>query len=123
MRHPLFYHLNHRHVAAAVALLGLDIVFFNLTNPSTAPSGLLIVGFVLVALSLYVLLRLILAVASVYGVPMRERGRRPALFIGVGLAIVVALQSLGELSLRDVVVLLLLTVIAYVYTTYGRRTT
>jgi hypothetical protein len=97
-----------------------DIGFFNTTNPSKTPSGLLIVGFVLVALSVYAVLRILLVLATIYGLPLAQHGRRQALFLGGVCAVLVALQSLGELTLRDVVVLVLLTLIAYLYTTYGR---
>ncbi len=120
MKQRLASILNHRSLAAPLALLGVDIVFFSTTNPNRVPSALLIVGFLLVALSIYALLRLVLAIGSVYGLPVQGRGRRPALFLGVCAAVMLALQSLGELSLRDVIVLALLGLIAYVYTGYGR---
>lgn len=114
-------HLLKRHlILAGLGLLGIDALFFNLTNPDKVPSVLLIVGFLLVALSIYVFLRLLLAVASMYGLPLHKRGRRAALFLGVSCAVAVALQSLGELTLRDNVVLALFSILAYIYTSYGR---
>ncbi len=111
---------KHRHVAAALALLLADCLFFTMTNPNQVPSALLIVGFVLVALSIYGLLRGFLAMLVFYGLPLGGHERRLALYIGLAVALGVALQSLGELSPRDIVVLSLLSVIAYVYTSYGR---
>ena len=81
---------------------------------------MLIVGFVLVALSTYGLLRLCLAMLAFYGVPLKHKGRRIALLVGISCAISLALQSLGELTMRDVVVLTLLSGLAYIYMTYGR---
>lgn len=123
MKHSLNYHINRfkqPQLLAGVVLAVLDIGFFSSTNPTKMPSGLLIVGFVLVALSIYALLRMLLGIASIYGLPLAEHGRRQALFLGGVCAVLVALQSLGELTLRDVVVLVLLALIAYLYTTYGR---
>lgn len=120
MKFNLVHQLKRRHSLAGLGLIGLDVAFFSLTNPEKVSSGLLIVGFLLVALSIYGLLRLVLAIASIYGLPLRDRGRRAALFLGVSCASAVALQSLGELTLRDEVVLALLSLLAYVYVSYGR---
>lgn len=103
-----------------LALVAVDAAFFGLTNAARVPSGLLIVGFLLVALSIYVLFRAALGVLSIYGAPLKDHGKRPALYISLWAGLLVALQSLGELSPRDVVVLALLMAIAYLYTTYGR---
>jgi hypothetical protein len=120
MKQRLTYHLKQRRTVIGLVLLALDGLFFSLTNPDKVPSVLLIVGFGLVALSIYYLFRLLLAVAAVYGAPLQDGGRRPALFLGISCSLAVALQSLGELTLRDLVVLALLTAIAYIYTSYGR---
>ena len=122
MKHNLYIYLKQRQTLFGLGLIVLDVVFFNATNPNRVPSAFLIVGFVLAALSVYVLWRFLLAVASMYGLPLRDRGRRPAMFLGVASAVTLALQSLGELTLRDVVVLMLLSLIAYIYTSYGRAT-
>ena len=109
-----------RQTIAGLVLVAADSLFFTTTNPNKVASSVLIVGFVLVALSIYGLLRLALAAATFYGLPLQNRGRRVALLVGISIAIAVALQSLGELTLRDVVVLILLTGLIYVYTSYGR---
>jgi hypothetical protein len=113
--------LHKRHIAAGVILVLADGLFFGITNPARVPSAVLIIGFVLVALTMYGVLRLLLAIAAFYGLPMASHGKRVALFIGIAGAIALALQSLGELSPRDVVVLALLSVLAYVYVSYGRN--
>lgn len=109
-----------RQTIAGLVLVAADSLFFTTTNPNKVASSVLIVGFVLVALSIYGLLRLALAAATFYGLPLQNRGRRVALLVGISIAIAVALQSLGELTVRDVVVLILLTGLIYVYTSYGR---
>jgi hypothetical protein len=109
-----------RQTISGLVLVVADGLFFTTTNPNKVASSVLIVGFALVALTIYGLLRLLLAVATFYGLPLKNRGRRIALLIGISTAIGVALQSLGELTLRDVVVLILLTGLIYVYTSYGR---
>lgn len=120
MKQNYYYYLKKRQTVLGLALAALDIVFFATTNPDKVPSALLIVGFVLAALSVYVMWRLVFAAAAIYGLPVRDRGRRPALFLGFVCAAALALQSLGELTLRDIVVLVLFAVITYMYTSYGR---
>lgn len=114
------YNLKFRPTIAGLVLLVADGLFFTLTNPNAVPSSILIVGFVLFALSLYGLLRLLLAGMAFYGVPVNRHSKRIALVLGLCGSVAIALQSLGELTARDLLVLSLLSVIAYVYTSYGR---
>lgn len=120
MTHKLPFKIKFRPAAAGLVLLVLDSLFFSMTNPNKVPSVMLIVGFLLVALSLYALLRLLLAGLSFYGLPVRSHGKRVALLLAISGSLAIALQSLGELTARDVLVLGLLSIIAYVYTSYGR---
>jgi hypothetical protein len=114
------YNLKIRPTIAVFMLLVADGLFFSLTNPNAVPSGVLIVGFILVALSLYVLLRLILTALDFYGLPVNQHSKRIALVLGLSGSLAIALQSLGELTARDILVLSLLSAIAYVYVSYGR---
>ena len=102
-------------------LLGLiiaDILFFGLTRPDKLPSFALIVGFLLLSATLYCLFRDLLVVASWYGIPLGKHRFRLAK-VGAGLCSgLLALQSIGELGSRDVLVLLPFTLLAYVYFSY-----
>ena len=120
LSHLVLFRLIGRQTVAGLVLVAADALFFTTTNPNKVASSVLIVGFVLVALTIYGLLRVMLAAAAFYGLPLKNRGRRIALLSGISTAIGVALQSLGELTLRDVIVLILLTGLVYVYTSYGR---
>jgi hypothetical protein len=66
------------------------------------------------------LVRGVLAAGRWYGVAFSGRRRRLAGVITGFVGGVVALQSVGELSMRDVLVLVPLTVMAYVYATYAK---
>ena len=114
---------SHRYIKALVmgGLLLADGLFFNMTNPNTVPSWALIVGFVLVSTTVYSLFTGICQLGSFYGLWSGVNAKRIARLLGISSGIAIALQSLGELSLRDVVVLLLLTAIAFVYISYGRE--
>ncbi|MEO7364062.1 MAG: hypothetical protein ABIV43_00970 [Candidatus Saccharimonadales bacterium] len=120
MKHLFTTRLQFRTIIVASLVLAADLAFFNLTNPQTAPSALLIVGCLLLSVTVYGAIRLTLAAATVYGLPLLDQGRREARLLGGLIGLMIALQTLGELTLRDVVVLTLLGSIGYLYTTYGR---
>lgn len=102
------------------SLLLTDIVIFSGSNPHNAPSLMLITGFGLLMVNFY-LLMLGLASLSSYGLLSGGRHHRRFARLATGLfAGLVALQSVGELGPRDIVVLLPLTVLGYLYISYGR---
>jgi hypothetical protein len=107
--------LGHHKFRAVVLLLVVDSLFFSFTNPQKVASWLLIVGVLLLLYSLYYALLGILAVAVWYGLPAGKQPARLAKVIVGMVGFLVALQSIGELSARDVLVLLPLGVIAYLY--------
>jgi uncharacterized protein (DUF3820 family) len=111
--------LRHRKFILMTGLVAIDALFFGLTNPNRVPSLLLIVGFGLVVATLYTVLRLVLSIGEVYSAWFR-RQRRPVGFVTVVLAAMLALQSIGQLALRDVVVLLVLSAVLAVYYNYSK---
>ena len=103
-----------------ISLLALDSAFFSLTDPSKVDSIMLVIGFLLVTSTFYLCIKQLLAAAKLYGLPFGNRERRVAIFI-TGLAgVLIALQSIGELTRRDLLVVGPLAVILYVYVSYGR---
>ena len=103
-----------------IGLFMADGLFFGLTNPATIASFWLIIGFGLLALTLYHIWKGLLWAASWYGLPTRRHAKRLAKLLS-GLTVgLLALQSIGELTLRDVLVLLPLASLLYVYLSYGR---
>jgi hypothetical protein len=114
---------RHRaHVLPVIGLLAADGLFFGLTDPDKVPSFFLMVGFLLCAGTLYVLIRALLAASSWYGLPFNRHGSRLARVITVTAGALIALQSIGELGSRDILVLMPLTLISYLYVSYGRTT-
>lgn len=102
------------------ALIAADLAVFGVANPESAPSQVLFVGFLLLVANFYVLTLGMLKLVAWYGVaPGRRRQRFIWLMTAVfsGLA---ALQSIGELSPRDVLVLFPLAGLLYLYLSYGR---
>jgi hypothetical protein len=104
-----------------VGLAVADLVVFAGSDPHSAPTLVLFIGFLLLAANFYVLLLGLLKLTAWYGIsPGRHRKRFIRLATGLfgGL---VALQSIGELSSRDLLVLLPSVVLAYLYISYGPR--
>jgi hypothetical protein len=101
-------------------LLLADGLLFGLSNPGRVSSWLLAVGFVLMALTLYQLLYGLLKAADWYGLPGKAHRHRQARTLTGLVAGVIALQSIGELGRRDVLVLLPLALLAYLYMSYGK---
>jgi len=114
--------LTNKKIAMIGGLAIIDGLFFGLTNPARVPSLLLIVGFGLVVVSLYAGLRLVMSIGGVYN-PWFQRQQRPVGYITGVVAAVLALQSIGQLSLRDVVVLLVLSAVLAVYYGYSKGKT
>ena len=109
-----------RKIGLIVALLVLDTIFFTRTDAHSVASVTLIVGFLLLVTTVYLCLRRLLALARVYGLPFSQHERRFAIF-GTGVvALFIGLQSMGELSRRDLLVSVPLTVVLYLYFSYGK---
>lgn len=110
---------NHKPVRLLIGLLVLDALLFGTTNAASAPSYLIIVGFVLLVLTIYYLSYCLLAFAGVYGLKIKHK-HQLSLYSTIVLGILFALQSTGELGSRDIWVLLPLVVLGYFYSTYAR---
>lgn len=100
-------------------LLLADVLVFGMTNPNDTLSFMLIVGYVLLCITLYYLLDACLSLSRLYGAPLKHKKRflRSAVLLISGL---VALQSIGQLSSRDVLVLAPLSILFYLYIAYTR---
>lgn len=104
-----------------LVLLTLDGVFFTLTNPNNVDSAILFTGFILLSLTLYLLISRVCTWSRLYGFQFDRHTHRIALF-GTGIIVgLMALQSLGELTTRDMIVALPLGAITYAYLSYGRN--
>ena len=98
----------------------MDTIFFSITDPVRVPSIMLIIALLLVAANVYVGLQYLFKAAAWYGLNTPSKPRR---FAGISAAIMaglMALQTAGQLSARDITILLPLTAIAYFYVSYNR---
>jgi len=100
---------------STAALFGLDGLFFGLTSPTKVAAPTLFIGFLLVVASLYRVMQGVSKVLGWYGLRFgRHRQRFLRLTTGV-IAGVIALQSIGELTARDLMVMLPLALVLYLY--------
>jgi hypothetical protein len=102
-------------LASLLLFIVVGLGFFALTNPKNLPPAVLIFGFVILLGIMYSLASLIARAAG-----LKERvskGQYNGILTGATVLPValLALQSLGQLTIRDIVTLGVLSVAAYLY--------
>lgn len=107
-------------VLIPAGLLVADTMVFGGSDPQKVPSIMLIVAFLLLTATFYYLLRILIKAVRWYGVKTRYPGRLAAV-VTVVVAFIMALQSIGELTGRDILVLLPFVVIGYLYASFGSK--
>lgn len=100
-------------------LLVVDILFFGLVSPDDH-AALAIPAFVLLVITSWYICRGVMAyIGKITGV-RRQIQRRLSIVLVATFALMIALQSVGQLTVRDVATLLPLVVIGYLYLSYVR---
>lgn len=110
--------IHHKHFWQTVCVCILDIIFFSKTNASKIAPFFLIVGFLLLVITCYELLYGLLSIGRIYGLNVRYKQRLAIYLSGVA-GLILALQSIGELTPRDVLVMLPLVTLGYMYGVYA----
>lgn len=110
-------HIRTRPVQSALVLIVLDIILFGSLNTSRVAQVMLVAGFVLLVANLYMLVYGVTSLIRLYGIPIKRR-RRLSIYISLFLGIIIALQSIGELSPRDMLVAVPLALLGYAYISY-----
>jgi hypothetical protein len=105
--------------ASLAALLIIDFVFFTSTNETKVAVYFIIIGFGLLVSTIYFISRAILEGLRLYGFDIKY-SKKISTYITVVLSAIAALQSTGQLSARDVAVMLPLALIGFVYTSYPK---
>lgn len=90
---------------------GLLVILFLSTDPQRVPSLLLIVPFVLFAILLFSIIRLVLYLFGLSSV----RSRQIAVIGSIIPMLLLGLQSIGQLTVRDAGTIALLTGLSYFY--------
>jgi hypothetical protein len=112
-----------KHVQKLLLGLGLllaDGLVFGATNATQVASFVLVAAFLLLMATVYYLLFGLLMLARLYGLPIRRKQRLAGSLTGL-VGCLVALQSVGELNVHDILVLLPLVIIGYIYSFYGAK--
>lgn len=103
-----------------VGLIIIDIAFFGLTNPKNVAPILLMVGFGLVMLTIYWLFLNMQKLIAIY-IPWLKAQKYFSLSLALSCGAVMALQSIGQLTARDSLLIFLAVLVVYAYTSYGRK--
>lgn len=99
-----------------IAIL-VDLVFFGATDPTKVPSVLLAAGFILLVITFYLGFKLVAEGLS--GPDKQTRNTRSIILIAtIFVAFIVGMQSIGQLSVRDVLAVIPLAVLLFVYLSY-----
>jgi hypothetical protein len=115
----LLSNIKIRHYLQVLGLLIIDLLFFGNTNTNKDPSFIVIIGFILLMMTIYLVVFAIISFLKLYGLPVKNK-KRIAIYISALFAVLTALQSIGELTSKDVLVLLPIAVIGYLYVGYTK---
>lgn len=113
--------LHNRHARICAALIAADCLVFTLVNPRTASAMWLIVGFVLLGCTFFGLASLLASSLKGYGEQTHLTGKRTLRYGAAILVALVGLQSIGQLTVKDVAAMLPLVILAYLYLGYGKK--
>lgn len=111
-------HLKNPRTWQITGLIIADVVFFGVTNPANVPSYMLIVGFLLFMATFYYLVLGMFRLGKWYGLDFSKKQIRLARIITSVMAVILALQTTGQLSHRELFVLIPLAILAYAYMSY-----
>jgi hypothetical protein len=112
--------INQHKTRSLAGLILVDAVFFGLTNPSKVPAVLLIAGFALIVVNLYALSLGLVALSRWYGISLGAHSKKIVLIITGFTGALIGLQSMGQLSVRDLVILMPFVAIGYFYSSYQK---
>lgn len=110
-----------RYFQVCAALIAADCLVFGLVDPASANAIWLIAGYVLLGLTILALASALAQLTRAYGTMPYMLSRRFLRYTAVIMIALVGLQSIGQLTTKDVATLLPFVVVAYAYFGYGRK--
>ncbi len=114
--------LTHKKLATTLlALLVLDGYFYGSLNSTKVAPFVLIIGLVILATNIYTLFYGVISLIRLYGIPIKKK-KRVSLYATLFLGLLIALQSMGALSAKDFIVMVLLAVVGYGYVSHTGMT-
>ena len=111
-----------QHTVRLLLLIGVDVVFFSVIDPRNAASFVVVVGFLLLLATIYALLQVCMEQIGQRLGLSKDNSKKLVLLLTVFLGVVVGLQSIGQLSLRDLLAITPLIIVLYFYLSYFRQT-
>lgn len=108
---------------AVILLMGIDGLFFSALNPNSSSSFIIITGCIVLAASLYVLCSGAMSLFARIGIVRQASARRLSIFLALFLAVIVLMQSIGQLSVRDIFALVPFACVLYLYSSYASTKT
>lgn len=106
---------------AGLLLLLLDVLFFAFFSPETSAWAIL-PALILIILTIWAFMRVLIGLISRL-VPIKSATqRRLTRLLVIALGLIVALQSLGQLTMKDVLTIVPLIALLYLYVVYAGTT-
>ena len=109
-------------VPAVVVVTLIAFMFFSVVTPNPANSAVIVTGVIILATILYVWFAFFIRIAAIFWPLSIMWQRNLSIAVMMGAMLLILMQSIGELSWRDVLVVILLDVILYAYIGYMSRT-
>jgi len=101
-----------------ILLVIVDVYIFTMVNPHKAPSFVIGVAYLLVIVTFYLLLAWLLEfIAKFLGLPL-HRQKKLTLLTTICAAVLIGMQSIGQLALRDLLAIIPLVFVLYFYLSY-----
>jgi len=110
---------HHKRKLLRLAVLFVaDALFFSLVNPQKVYAVVIIVGFVLLGLTIYALLDFLLALAERIVPFSLHTKKRIALAATLVISLLIAMQSIGQLTVKDILAVIPLVIVLSFYFSY-----
>lgn len=113
--------LHHRQLAISLGLLLSDLVVFLAINPRQASALWLIIGYLMFSATIVSLADLLALSLKGYGRSTRRTAKRTLRYAAAVIIAIIGLQSIGQLTVKDVATLLPVVVLFGVYAGYGKK--
>lgn len=110
---------HNRHHLPLIALIIADMAVFLTLDTTKIPSFILVIGFLLLSATIYYIFKGLFRLLSLYGIKFKRQNKLIIICTGL-VSGLIALQSIGELALRDFVVIGIIATVFYLYTSYSR---
>ena len=109
--------IKYRSIVLPLFIL-LQVIFFSSINPFSAEAFILFMGIFLIICDLYLLINQTLIFLSKEFMFIKLRRKKLTIVVTSIGALLVMLESLGQLTFKDIIVIIMLALIVYWYTWY-----